>query len=240
MSNYEVKRKMIAGEMNLIIPSKIAALVNSGLITAHCYASANGIDSYYRYTDPGKSHERFDAKSIMDALSGAPQDSQGVFESDSQRRLAERRPVDRSSDSELEEVMDEFGSLVVSNATRLRVPTTFAEAEILVSDRGLDRFRIQGVLNFLPRSSLTERDFKRPIDNLVARAWLVARERGEARMFGTIGNQMKSYGCNSLKEWWAASRPIDKVILLSDRKYLDADGLAYEKVNKISHLLCPF
>jgi len=102
----------------------------------------------------------------------------------------------------------------------VKIPTNATEAQI-ISERFMTRhIKRNGVMNILPRDSVTRWEFERPDPLLVARILLVAREIGEAKAVSRIAADlsMRIDGCNTLEDWWSSSSAYQRWKILTTRK----------------------
>jgi hypothetical protein len=226
-------------------------LIKEGTISCTLYISKSGFDAWYRFTSvPEIEHQSFDgegalakAAELAAAKASLPKGSDERYESQRSISPVVPRQVDFTSESEPSDGSEDdrdLHGLKGKNRESLRIPTTIQEAELLVRGRGLNHYRKQGVLNNLPLESLHLRDFKRPVDSFVARAWCVAHKRGIGKVWGTIGNQVDAYGAKNIRQWWDLAPPLAKATVLTSRNKLPLETVPREGLDKISVLPCPF
>jgi hypothetical protein len=251
MSISGVRRRSIAGEYTLSIPERLSALIKEGTVSCTLYISKSGFDAWYRFVSvPEIEHQSFDGEGVLakaeelaNAKSLLPKEPDESYESQRNISPVVPRQVDFTSESEPSDGSGDerdYHGLKAKSRESLKVPTTIQEAESLVRGRGLNHYRKQGVLNSLPLESLHERDFKRPIDSFVARAWCVAHKRGIGKVWGTIGNQVDSYGAKNIRQWWELAPPLAKATVLTSRNKLALESVRKEGLDKIRILPCPF
>jgi len=236
MSN-EVRKHIIVNEYTLCIPKHISEEVANGTIECNLRLTSGGLDVWYRFTDIQRSHVSYDGNGIMEAL--AKIDNGAVVNSVSSTLKGKGRSLQVSSSSESEE--QNYTTVVpVRNKRNSRIPETYSESLTLVRGRKLENFRIIGVLNKLPSNSLAAREFKRPIEDLVARAFLVAHKRGHTKLWGIIGNQVDSHKSATLKEWWDVATPVERAMVLSSGKHLDVESIPIGDMEKLNSMVYPF
>jgi hypothetical protein len=221
------------------IPATITELIKSGQVTCHSMICSSGIDVWFRLTEPGKECNSITADEVLNSFKNKNRASS------SKSDALSFQEVNVDSDEDYTAHMDQdegigLGSLRVSNAKNL-VPMTIKQARKLVSDRNLIHYREKGILQTLPSTSLTMRDFGRQLDSFVARAFCVAHDRGEGRLWGIIGNQVPSYdGAHSFALWWKAATSTDKAKLLSDHKSFNVDDMTQVHHCMMDMVSCPF
>lgn len=236
MSNSEMRKRFIAEEMTLSIPGRISLLIKHGTITCHAFISSSGVDAWYRFADPKLQHKSFDGKGILEEFEKLsrklPSPNVGTFDLDEEDTLSVHSPISSDNGS--------FAGLGGLSLLSARVPSTIQEARALVDGRGLNHYRKQGVLNNLASDSLTERDFKRPVDSLIARAFTVAYKRGQAKMWGTIGNQVSNHGATNFREWWDLASARERTQVMSSARTLDIGKIPATRLQAILGMACPF
>jgi len=123
------------------------------------------------------------------------------------------------------------------------IPETWAEASDLIRTYDLRSIKRNGVMNILPRDSITRYEFTRPDPLLVARIISVAREIGEPKAVSRITSDlsMRIDGCGSLHEWWQSASSEQRWQLLTIRKVSGEakEGLP-ENVRRLLNVECPF
>lgn len=243
MSNCEVRRRTIVGEMTLSFPKRISDGISVGLITAELMITAYGVDVWYRLVDPTKRHTSYTADDILLLL-----DEHGGEETAVSVEPADPHPegvgiattTSRSPSVDFQLDLSSDDSDVPGPVARSTVPQNFHQAERLVRGRGLGQYRVAGLLTYMPKDSLCERDFKRPIDSFCARAIVVAHEKGMAKIWGKIGNQLESHNAPDIRTWWARASNREKAAALSSNKKLKLDELPESDLARLSSLVCPF
>jgi hypothetical protein len=232
----KVRERSIAGELTLSIPPRISGLIREGRVSAHLYITAGGTDTWFRFTEPGKDVQSFTSDELIDELdrldlSGVPLydlDETTDDEADASPRGSIRtwnRKVERES---------------ASSDGKLSPPSNKEEAARMVRDRGLATVVKHGALNHLPSQSLTAADFRRNSAELAARAILVANARGMGKLWGTIGNQVDSYGTSNLKQWWKVAGAPEKARVLTSSKTLKVSTIPKEDLLKLNSTVYPF
>jgi hypothetical protein len=232
---YDIRKREIAGEIVLNIPPRISKLIKDGTVTSHVYISNDGVDVWYRFTEPGKTVNSFTGAQLLDELGS--NSSGGVpYDLD--------EPTDDEADASPQGSVRSWNRRVKretsSSLDLTRVPQTKNDAALIVRDRGLACYRKDGVLNFLPEESLTARDFTRTASSLIARAFLVANKRGAGRLWGIIGNQVESYNAPNLKSWWSLASPAEKLRVLSSTKTVKVSSIPEVDLLKLNQMVYPF
>jgi len=100
------------------------------------------------------------------------------------------------------------------------IPTNTGEAQKISERFSVRHIKRNGVMNILPRDSITRWEFSRPDPLLVARILLVAKEIGEAKAVSRIAADlsMRIDGCNTLQQWWSSSSAYQRWRLISTKK----------------------
>jgi hypothetical protein len=125
----------------------------------------------------------------------------------------------------------------------IQIPQNEGEAQKIIQRFALNSIKRNGVMNILPRDSITVWEFKRPQPLLVARVIAVAKALGESKAVSriTADLSMRVNGCDTLRKWWYSSSAEQRWRLLTTRK---VSGEAKEGVpDNIAILLeveCPF
>jgi len=123
------------------------------------------------------------------------------------------------------------------------IPTTVEEAQKISERFAVRHIKRNGVMNILPRDSITRWEFSRPDPLLVSRIILVAKEVGEAKAVSRIAADlsMRIDGCNTLEEWWSSSSAYQRWKILSTRKVSgeQKEGPP-ENVVRLLKVECPF
>jgi len=104
-----------------------------------------------------------------------------------------------------------------------------------------------GLLNSLPRDSLTPADFERPTFELYARACSVAESIGTPKITSRISSKpdvLRVVAATDLFEWWSKSTPTQRFIILTKMKAFprEADGVRIHKkwLDQLQKLPHPF
>jgi len=137
----------------------------------------------------------------------------------------------------------EKGKRRVSFQPQVGIPSSVEEATALQQRFVLRQIKRNGVMNILPRDSITRWEFSRPDPLLVARIILVAKDLGEAKAVSRITSDlsMRIDGASTLFQWWDSASSEQKWRLLSSRKYSGEakEGLP-DDLNRLLSVECPF
>jgi len=125
----------------------------------------------------------------------------------------------------------------------VEIPTNTEEAQKISERFAVRHIKRNGVMNILPRDSITRWEFNRPDPLLVSRIILVAKDIGEAKAVSRIAADlsMRIDGCNTLEEWWSSSSAYQRWRLLSTKKVSgeQKEGPP-EKLVRLLKVECPF
>jgi len=121
---------------------------------------------------------------------------------------------------------------------------TITAAQAKIQREGLNKVtRDNGAVNTLPAKSLTSYDVRRPSDQLLARAIVVANALGNHVILSRIRTQesLQVKKAPDLETWWARASVHQRLRILSDEKKLKDDVTEDPTVKeKTQGLQCPF
>jgi len=193
------------------IPTDVYVAVKKGEALLNTTLGKNGVTIWVQFMDADRAHLTY---SLEDAAS--------ELESKQKRAPA--------------------GVLVPTFAQKPASPKglsmSLEEAQDRVATKKLDRRRKQGVLNFYPKDSLADEDFKREdVNDFVARAVVVANYLGTHNAVSRIETTMGNHGSfESLHDWWACASSEDRVALLTKSKKFAGKC----DISRALVLACPF
>lgn len=218
--------------VNVTLPSVVMPLLANGTLTVSIHLSKDGIEHWYRSV---QSHPRLGVKTntamtLEDVVSFFGPGSKYTGKS----TLPFREAAPPSGDP--------LNSVVVDNMEKAIQRSTL---------KNLNSIYRNGVSNQLPSDSLSWWDLGREdYDDFAARAFLVARKIGEARITSRISSDATKglliKGAHSLDEWWFRANSQQRWEVLStqskrgDTPKTCLEGLKNSYLRRLELLPCPF
>lgn len=228
--------------------AELDGLVARGVLTASVHVSRDGIDCWFR---PTQSHPRLGVRT-NESLSA--DDATRIFGSRS------KFAGNTSEKTVWAPRQKSLGSELLPMPFRPTAPSPEPNPDIVVTtfSQALQRSKLKnlsvvirnGVGNLLPKDSLSWWDLGREdFDDFAARAFLVAKQIGEAKAAAKISSQattMRVVGAGDLHEWWFKATSDQKWNLLSSAKKRGetpnscTEGLKTSYTRRFEVLPCPF
>jgi hypothetical protein len=249
---YDIKSVNEAtGVLECKIPTPVLRAIEAGSATMTLEFGSHGVDAWVRFTKPGEHHisrTLEDAGLILGLVSPPRTSSKGKAKAVSTAESMSKGGIslwddpdnyiipDDASVSDESELRRDLGQMTVDPVRKSMLPTmSFAQADRMVSQRGLGQRRLNGVLNLYPSDSLVKEDFKRAsLDDFVARTTVVAHNIGTDKLVSRItAGGMKIPGCVTLIDWWEKAPAQHKLKLLSSAKKCNPRQCDERRLNEI-------
>jgi hypothetical protein len=227
--------------------AELDGLIARGVLTASVHVSSDGNDCWFR---PTQSHPRLGVRT-----------NESLTADDAVRLFGSRSKFAGSNEKTVWAPRQKsLGAEILPMPFRPKVPSPEPNPDVVVTTmrQALQRSQLKnlsvvirnGISNQLPKDSLSWWDLGREdYDDFSARAFLVAKQVGEAKAVSRIASQpltMKVVGASDLHEWWFKSSSEQKWNLLSSQAKRGEtpksclEGLKSSYDRRFQLLPCPF
>jgi hypothetical protein len=216
-------------EYSIPVTPRIRDLVAEGVITISVHISRDGTDVWARCVQPHPrlgvgTNESLTLDDLEEKLAKVSLRGSKAVEN-----LTENLGKVSLKDSKLSKISAEAGETSRSqDSPGVYGFVSIKDAIAYSTNAGLNMHtNAQGVMNFLPKDSLTPADFNRPAKAIYARACSVADALGTPKLVSRITSQadvLRVNGSVNLLDWWSNATPLQRFILLTKQKVFPREG----------------
>jgi hypothetical protein len=232
MDSYTIDSDDAVSVLRIEIPRIVADAVEAGKVSIGASYGQKGCNLWVQFLDPKVYHITYNVEDAAEELENSAGGGVGLLRPTTPPQSPEEKRM-----VELERQMEALRASIPTE-DREEIRMSKSEADEIVRSRGLDKHRVNGVLNYYPTSSLAKQDFKRrSAHDLAARATVVASSMGPARAVSRIAcdSTLRIPGCRDLDEWWKKASNTRRARLLTIAKTCDVNQVDVSAVRRIGN-----